>query len=313
MAVKARGDITLIRVDDGAAGEDGQMLYATSSTAESTAAKAATLAAGTLNLKAGVTVAVRFTYSNTAASPMLNVAGTGAKAIYTQGVRYAYWTAGATVIFTYDGTNWRVSSEPVYANTATIGNPAGGNIYLDGDSIDLRAGSNVMAQFGVQYVSGSPDMAFLKAVYGLYIGTKAITESGSATAPHLSIYDTVETHEGEVGIKKKFSTSEFNTRETWVDGKEIYQKTFHIGAITSGTRKIVNHGISNLSEIWVDLSNSFLKASTGGTYMLPRVTSIALNQMVEVIATKTQILIDPGSDANFSDCYVTLRYTKLAG
>lgn len=51
----------------------------------------------------------------------------------------------------------------------------------------------------------------------------------------------------------------------------------------------------------------------GNTYMLPRVTSAALNQMIEVMVTKTRIVIDPGSNANFSDCYVTLRYTKSTG
>ena len=125
----------------GPKGADGQMLYATSGTAAATAAKTATLASGTIALKAGVTVAVRFTYANTAASPTLNINDTGAKAVYTQGVRYAYWSAGATVVFTYDGSYWRVASEPVYANTATIGNPGAGHFYIDIDSIDFYQGS----------------------------------------------------------------------------------------------------------------------------------------------------------------------------
>lgn len=128
-------------------GDDGQMLYATCATASATVAKVATLVAGTLTLKAGATVAVRFTNANNAASPTLNVGGTGAKAIYTQGVRYAYWAAGATVIFTYDGTYWRVASEPVYASTATIGNPAGYNVYIDGDSVAIRDGNKAMSTF----------------------------------------------------------------------------------------------------------------------------------------------------------------------
>lgn len=121
------------------------MLYATSGTAAATAAKVATLASGTIALKAGVTVAVRFTYANTAASPTLNVNSTGAKAVYTQGVRYAYWSAGATVIFTYDGSYWRVASEPVYASTATIGNPGAANIFIEGNNIGFREGSNEFA------------------------------------------------------------------------------------------------------------------------------------------------------------------------
>lgn len=137
----------------GAAGEDGQMLYATCGTASATATKVATLAAGKLTLKAGATVAVRFTYANTASNPTLNVAGTGAKAIYTQGVRYAYWRANQTVVFTYDGSYWRVASEPVYANTVTVGNPAAKNVYIDADSIDIRSGSNVLASFKQDEIS----------------------------------------------------------------------------------------------------------------------------------------------------------------
>lgn len=168
MAVKASGSITLVRVDDGAAGADGQMLYATCATASATVAKVATLAAGKLTLKAGATVSVRFTYANNAASPTLNVGGTGAKAIYTQGVRYAYWAAGATVVFTYDGTYWRVASEPVYANTATIGNPGGFNIYMDGDSVDIRNKSDMLARFGIGQLQFS-DRIWLSTASGFLI------------------------------------------------------------------------------------------------------------------------------------------------
>lgn len=175
MAVKARDDITLARVDDGAdgaAGADGQMLYATCATASATVAKVATLAAGKLTLKAGATVAVRFTYANNAASPTLNVGGTGAKAIYTQGVRYAYWAAGATVVFTYDGTYWRVASEPVYANIATIGNPNGFHVYIDGDSVEIRNGDTVLAMFNSNAIN--------------FLNNDGVGSSFSGTGMHIS-------------------------------------------------------------------------------------------------------------------------------
>lgn len=204
MAVKARDDITLARVDDGAdgaAGADGQMLYATCATASATVAKVATLAAGTLTLKAGATVAVRFTNANNAASPTLNIGGTGAKAIYTQGVRYAYWAAGATVIFTYDGTYWRVASEPVYASTVTVGNPAGKHVFIDDDGIDIRNGDTALASFEggvVRFLSGIMSVGVIQAagqeynqsyVYSrdLRITAKAPGESGYEGAPHIII------------------------------------------------------------------------------------------------------------------------------
>lgn len=160
----------------------GKVLYATCATASATVAKVAALAAGTLTLEAGATVAVKFTYANNAASPTLNVAGTGAKAIYTQGVRYAYWAAGATVLFTYDGTNWRVASEPVYASTATIGNPAGGNVYVDGNSIEFRTGSDNM--FTMRQVDGSDGV--LTSNGNFTIGYRQ-GASGSASYPHILI------------------------------------------------------------------------------------------------------------------------------
>lgn len=200
----------------GPKGSDGQMLYATCGTGASTIAKVATLAAGTLTLKAGATVAVRFTYANTASSPTLNVAGTGAKAIYTQGVRYAYWAAGATVVFTYDGANWRVASEPVYASTATIGNPAGGNVYIDGSSVNIRKGSTVLANFELIDIEArmtldhvmiggySADDTSKGYIVGADLCSKLPGTSGSASAPKVYVNSSgAFTHEGEIATKNQ--------------------------------------------------------------------------------------------------------------
>lgn len=88
-------------------------MYATSSTAAGTAAKVATIVP-TLSgyeLAKGAMVTVKFTAANTAASPTLNLNGTGAKAIktYSGGNLTAdeyKWKAGSTFTFTYNGTNW---------------------------------------------------------------------------------------------------------------------------------------------------------------------------------------------------------------
>ena len=148
MAVKARDDISLASVSDdkpGTPGTNGKMLYGTSSTAAGTSAKTATVDG--FSLYSGVTVSIRFTYPNTASSPTLNVNGSGSKPIVANGSRSAYWERGASVNFVYDGTNWNVCSIPVYANEVTIGNPVGGNIHVDGDSLDMRHGSTVLSTF----------------------------------------------------------------------------------------------------------------------------------------------------------------------
>lgn len=111
--------------DKGDNGADGQMLYATCGTAAGTAAKVATLSNGTLSLKVGATVAVKFTYANTVSSPTLNVASTGAKSIRLNGSALTssayYWVAGAVVTFVYDGSYWNVSDAAalVKANEAS--------------------------------------------------------------------------------------------------------------------------------------------------------------------------------------------------
>lgn len=63
-------------------------------------------------LAEGVTLYIKFTYSNTATNPTLNVNGTGAKRIYRYGTtapgktEALSWAAGSIVSFTYDGTAW---------------------------------------------------------------------------------------------------------------------------------------------------------------------------------------------------------------
>lgn len=84
--------------------------YGTCSTAAGTAAKTVTLA-NFDTLTAGVTIHVRFTYSNTIASPTLNVNSKGAKPIYAYGTTApgttvaTSWQAGAVVSFTYNTDN----------------------------------------------------------------------------------------------------------------------------------------------------------------------------------------------------------------
>ena len=229
----------------GTAGKDGQMLYATCDTAAGTVAKVASLAAGTLSLKAGATVAVKFTYANTASSPTLNIAGTGAKAMYIQGVRDVYWNAGATVSFTYDGTNWRVSSEPVYASSAIIGNPSGFNIYMDGSIIYMRNGTTVLAAFSASntriglvsndatldlcgdhvklgtYVADGIPYNYLRSK-SMRIGSKAPNEAGASSSPSIKV-DEAGAYINEILVNPDWKTMTVNNMEWRIreSGKSI--------------------------------------------------------------------------------------------
>lgn len=253
----------------GTAGKDGQMLYTTCDTAAGTVAKVASLAAGTLSLKAGATVAVKFTYANTASSPTLNIAGTGTKAMYIQGVRDVYWTDGATVTFTYDGINWRVASEPVYAPTATIGNAAGFNVFIDGTSVQVRKGTEELASFKGDEIRLGEGVDCAKVFIGdLEIGvdgaetylrnlstrisTKASHEGGSASVPSVVVNDT-DTYVNGESMTALFTKVSNKANKAWTRLKN--QTTVGNSTITVD--------VSQYSEFLITCG---LASSTNGNY-----------------------------------------------
>ena len=267
----------------GTAGKDGQMLYATCDTAAGTVAKVASLAAGTLSLKAGATVAVKFTYANTASSPTLNIAGTGTKAMYIQGVRDVYWTDGATVTFTYDGINWRVASEPVYAPTATIGNAAGFNVFIDGTSVQVRKGTEELASFKGDEIRLGEGVDCAKVFIGdLEIGvdgaetylrnlstrisTKASHEGGSASVPSVVVNDT------DTYVNGESMTALF----TKVDNKANREWTL-LKNQTSAGNSTITVDVSQYSEFMITCG---LASSTNGNYYRELASTIVPAQVL---------------------------------
>ena len=104
-----------------------------------------------------------------------------------------------------------------------------------------------------------------------------------------------------------YSGEEEMTSKMWF-GSRMYKKTINVGAI-SGADKTINHGIRDVNVIWVDPAGSFLMASNGMIAPFPRVSKL-INEQVSWILTKTQLIVQAGSNANFTACYVTLLYTK---
>lgn len=97
--------------------------YAPCSTAAATAAK--TVALTGFALAAGSKVTVRFTVTNTAANPTLNVNNTGAKAIRYRNaaISAGYLAANRTYDFVYDGSSWQLVGD-LDTNTNTTYTPA---------------------------------------------------------------------------------------------------------------------------------------------------------------------------------------------
>lgn len=98
----------------------GDLRYGVCENAGGTVAKEATLSG--FSLSTGSTIHVKFTYSNLADNPTLNVNSTGSKPIVLYGTTpvgktpNTSWQAGAIVPLTYNGTSWVVN----YNNTDTL-------------------------------------------------------------------------------------------------------------------------------------------------------------------------------------------------
>ena len=91
---------------------DTRIAIGTCSTAADTATKVVTITVPeNWTLRTGAMISVKFTNTNTASSPKLNVNNTGAKsiyynnAVYTSASSYAGY-ANRYITYQYDGTNW---------------------------------------------------------------------------------------------------------------------------------------------------------------------------------------------------------------
>lgn len=89
-------------------GSANRVNYGTCSTAAGTAAKV--VACSGFALITGAEITVKFTVTNTAANPTLNVNNTGAKAIYYRGaaITASYLAANRTYTFRYNGTQYEL-------------------------------------------------------------------------------------------------------------------------------------------------------------------------------------------------------------
>ena len=110
MATQVNDVISQVKIDNSANKSIAASAYGECTTASGTAAKVVDMT-GFVLVK-GVTITVKFTNSNTAISPTLNVNSTGAKPITIYGTtsvgddEYTSWKAGSIISFTYDNTSW---------------------------------------------------------------------------------------------------------------------------------------------------------------------------------------------------------------
>ena len=158
--------------------------YATCSTASATAAKVAVCTG--FKLTTGAAVLVKFSNTNSAASPTLNVNSTGAKPIVAYGTTaiQAYaWKAGQAVMVVYDGTSW-VALVQSWATTTYYGITKLSSSTSSTSTTLAATASAVKAA----YDRNSWDSITLTNALGLaYGGTGATTAAGARTNLGISV------------------------------------------------------------------------------------------------------------------------------
>ncbi len=297
-----RASVTVVQAADPAAVTDllgtvttlsrTRMLMATCDTGAATAAKAATLASGSLELRAGASVTVVFAHANTASAPTLDVGGTGARPLRTNGSASAYWAEGQAVVLTYDGTYWQVCSTPVYASTVTVGNPGGSNVRVDSNSVDVRDGDKVLSSFGASSIKlGNTNSASLDMLDGSLLidvaevhppvagGSQYTVNQVRLTSPSAvgagrgSIVQIAgRSTDGEVGsgLQMYFTTSGQNGEpltDTYLDGPltvsgKVYAADLSIGGLSVSQAAHKSVWSSNLNDVDYGV-NTFTPATTG--------------------------------------------------
>lgn len=269
-----------------------RMLMATCDTDAATAAKAATLASGSLELRAGASVTVVFSHANTANAPTLDVGGTGARPLRTNGSASAYWADGQAVVLTYDGAYWQVCSTPVYASTVTVGNPGGSNVRIDSNSVDVRDGDKVLSSFGASSIKlGNTNSASLDILDGSLLIDVAevhppvaggsqytvnqvrLTSPSAVEAGRGSIVQIAgRSTDGEVGsgLQMYFTTSGQNGElltDTYLDGTlnvsgKVYAADLSIGGLSVSQAAHKSVWSSNLNDVDYGV-NTFTPSTTG--------------------------------------------------
>ena len=129
-------------------------------------------------LEEGARVTVKFSESNTAANPTLNVhsgnAYTGAKAIMYRGtssvsgsIDYYRWQAGDIIDFIYDGTNWVMVGWQTYAKYLRYSTT---NLLTASDTSTVTSSATIIPSSNGEYSLGSPGYKW-GAVYANLIGS----------------------------------------------------------------------------------------------------------------------------------------------
>ena len=155
---------------------------------------------------------------------------------------------------------------------------------------------------GTIYISG--------AVYYIHYLKKGQTISFSVSAQsEYTVYgiQTGTTH-------SKFQPVIYSTEEreigVWTDGKPLYEKTIHTGALSTGGNNIA-HNVSNIEHL-ISASGKFIYSTYENVFPFVSIGSSTWNVSFSGF-NSTNIIIEVGSEYSYypiTDSYTTIRYTK---
>ena len=152
------------------------------STAAATVAK--TVSVTGFELVTGARVTVKFTVTNTAASPTLNVNGTGAKSIMYRGsaISAGYLAANRVYEFVYDGTDYELVGD-INTDSDTKYN-AGNGLTLSSTTFNVGAGAGISVEADTVGLAVSGVTA---GTYGDDEATRTLTHSDVFDVPQITV------------------------------------------------------------------------------------------------------------------------------
>ena len=100
----------------------------------------------------------------------------------------------------------------------------------------------------------------------------------------------------------------------WKDGRPLYQKTVNLGTLPVGSSsqyvtKEIDHNVSNIDIIMISGDGTY--ATSGMTYFpLPYPNAVSVNYQIDIVATKTKIIVTVSDDRSDLTGIATILYTK---
>ena len=275
--------------------EATNVAYGTCSTAAATAAKVVTLSGNTnWKLVPGSMVVVKFTYTNTATNPTLNVNGTGAKSIWvntavitTSNLTYA-GIASRPIKFVYDGTyyvvmGWSGDDNSTYAlmtaAEATTGTATNAKL------ISAKVLHDKIEEMLSESLSGSGTGQTWHAKDILGSGTTSTADATAESGYSVTIDTTAKNIDGSAKkYKAPFGTyvAIFRVQASTVTGSADKIKLEIWGASAAIASRAVKLSDFSAASKWEYFKIPFETDSTSGRDIYPKVTCLNATGNVKV-------------------------------